>query len=127
MLYKMLLILSSVSLNAFAQLFIRKGMLKFGDVKLGLDQLLKLVVAVFTNGYLLAGMFCYGISILLWMAVLSKVNVSFAYPFSSIGYILATVLAYFWLQEPLTPQKIAGILVICAGAVILSYSPEVRG
>lgn len=120
----LLLILSSVSLNAFAQLFIRKGMLKIGSVSLAFDQLFNMVLAVFTNVYLLSGMFSYGISIILWMIVLSKVNVSLAYPFLSIGYIITTVLAYLFFNEPITFQKVLGIIIICIGVFILTQSKD---
>ena len=124
MFYNLSLILSSVALNAFAQLFIRQGMLKLGRISLNAEQIFNMVLAVFTNIYLLAGMFSYAISIILWMVVLSKVNVSIAYPFLSIGYIITAVLAYFFLQEPLTLQKIIGILIICLGVFILTRSGE---
>ena len=124
MFYNLSLILSSVALNAFAQLFIRQGMLKLGKISLNAEQIFNMVLAVFTNIYLLAGMFSYAISIILWMVVLSKVNVSIAYPFLSIGYIITAVLAYFILQEPLTLQKIIGILIICLGVFILTRSGE---
>ena len=124
MFYNLSLILSSVALNAFAQLFIRQGMLKLGKISLNAEQIFNMVLAVFTNIYLLAGMFSYAISIILWMVVLSKVNVSIAYPFLSIGYIITAVLAYFLLQEPLTLQKIIGILIICLGVFILTRSGE---
>ena len=120
----LLLILSSVSLNAFAQLFIRKGMLKIGSVSLAFDQLFNMVLAVFTNVYLLSGMFSYGISIILWMIVLSKVNVSLAYPFLSIGYIITTVLAYLFFNEPITFQKVLGIIIICIGVFVLTQSKD---
>ncbi|MBP3346219.1 MAG: EamA family transporter [Alphaproteobacteria bacterium] len=119
-----LLILSSVTLNALAQLFIRQGMIVRGKFAFGFEQVFSLVFGIFTNIYLLAGMFSYGISILLWMAVLSKVNVSLAYPFLSIGYIITAVLAYFIFNEPLTWQKIIGILIICVGVFVLSQSQE---
>ncbi len=124
MFYNLSLILSSVALNAFAQLFIRQGMLKLGKISLNAEQIFNMILAVFTNIYLLAGMFSYAISIILWMVVLSKVNVSIAYPFLSIGYIITAVLAYFILQEPLTLQKIIGILIICLGVFILTRSGE---
>ncbi len=124
MLHNIFLILSSVALNAFAQLFIRQGMLKIGKINLNAEQIFNMIISVFTNIYLLAGMFSYGISIILWMVVLSKVNVSVAYPFLSVGYIITAVLAYFFFQEPLTLQKIAGILIICLGVFILARSGE---
>ncbi len=117
-----LLILFSVSLNALAQLFIRQGMLQIGKVSLKLDQLWYMAWRSLTNWYLLGGMLCYAVSIITWMVVLSRVNVSLAYPFLSVGYIITAVLAYFILNEPLTLQKMIGIAVICLGVIILTYS-----
>ena len=118
------LILSSVFLNALAQIFIRQGMLKLGSVSFNMEQIWNMALSVFTNMYLLSGMFSYGISIILWMIVLSKVNVSLAYPFLSVGYVVPTVLAYLIFKEPLTVQKIFGIAIICLGVVILTYSKD---
>ena len=118
------LFLSSVFLNALAQIFIRQGMLKLGSVSFNMEQIWNMALSVFTNMYLLSGMFSYGISIILWMIVLSKVNVSLAYPFLSVGYVVTAVLAYLIFKEPLTVQKILGIAIICLGVVILTYSKD---
>ena len=118
------LILSSVFLNALAQIFIRQGMLKLGSVSFNMEQIWNMALSVFTNMYLLSGMFSYGISIILWMIVLSKVNVSLAYPFLSVGYVVTAVLAYLIFKEPLTVQNIFGIAIICLGVVILTYSKD---
>ena len=118
------LILSSVFLNALAQIFIRQGMLKLGSVSFNMEQIWNMALSVFTNMYLLSGMFSYGISIILWIIVLSKVNVSLAYPFLSVGYVVTAVLAYLIFKEPLTVQKIFGIAIICLGVVILTYSKD---
>ena len=118
------LILSSVFLNALAQILIRQGMLKLGSVSFNMEQIWNMALSVFTNMYLLSGMFSYGISIILWMIVLSKVNVSLAYPFLSVGYVVTAVLAYLIFKEPLTVQKIFGIAIICLGVVILTYSKD---
>lgn len=119
-----LLILSSVALNALAQLFIKQGMAKIGVVSLKLEQLWHMFLASFTNLPLISGMMCYAVSIVLWMVVLSKVNVSLAYPFLSVGYIITAILAYFLFNEPLTIQKCIGIAIICLGVVILTYSKD---
>ncbi len=119
-----LLILFSVSLNAVAQLFIRQGMLQIGKVSLRFDQLWHMAMKGLTNLYLMNGMLCYAVSIITWMVVLSKVNVSLAYPFLSVGYIITAVLAYFILNEPFTLQKMIGIAVICLGVIILTYSKD---
>jgi multidrug transporter EmrE-like cation transporter len=74
------------------------------------------------NLWLWGAMICYAVSILLWMAVLSKVEVSFAYPFLSIGYVVAALVGYQFFGESLSLTRIAGILVICVGVFLISRS-----
>lgn len=120
----LLLIIVSVLLNAFAQLFIRKGMLLIGSLNLNLQNLIALCFKILTNVFLLSGMICYAVSILLWMVVLSRVNVSIAYPLLSIGYIVTAIMAYFLFGEALTLQKIVGIVVICIGVWLMTQTGE---
>lgn len=117
-----ILILTSVLLNACAQLFIKKGMFNIGVVSLDATHLSGLLLKGVTNIPIMLGMLSYAISIITWMVVLSRVNVSLAYPFLSIGYIFTAIMAYAFFNEPMTIQKIIGIIVICIGVLILSSS-----
>jgi len=74
------------------------------------------------NLFLWGAMICYAVSIFLWMAVLAKVEVSYAYPFLSIGYVVASVVGYLWFNEALSLTRIAGIVVICIGVFLISRS-----
>jgi multidrug transporter EmrE-like cation transporter len=47
-------------------------------------------------------------------------DLSMVYPMVSIGYIAVAVASYFWLGETVTLVRWAGILVICAGVVMIS-------
>jgi drug/metabolite transporter (DMT)-like permease len=73
-----------------------------------------------SNRYLWAGLCSYALSIGLWLAVLSKVQVSVAYPMLSIGYIIAAVLGSVFLQESLTSCRMLGIGVISLGVLLIS-------
>ena len=115
-----ILILLSVLLNCAAQLLIRKGMLVEGEV--GMQNMLSHVGSMITNLWLWAAMLCYALSILLWMSVLSKVEVSYAYPFLSVGYVVSAVAGYALFNENLSPVRIAGIIVICIGVILISRS-----
>jgi multidrug transporter EmrE-like cation transporter len=72
--------------------------------------------------YLWFAMICYAVSIFLWMVVLSKVEVSYAYPFLSIGYVVASIAGYYFFNESLTPVRIIGIIIICIGVYLISRS-----
>ncbi len=110
------LILFSVLLNASAQLLLKKAMSQLGGLELSLHFALKALL----NPFLLAGMGVYAISILSWLIVLSKVQVSIAYPFLSIGFIFSAIVAYLAFGEALSGYKILGIALICLGLVFLT-------
>jgi drug/metabolite transporter (DMT)-like permease len=117
-----LLILANVSLNAGAQVLMRTGMLKVGEIGVSMPVLFKALPGMVSNGFLWMSLLCYGISIISWMIVLSRVEVSFAYPFLSVGYVVSAVVGYFFLNESITPIRIVGIAVICIGVFLIARS-----
>jgi drug/metabolite transporter (DMT)-like permease len=116
-----IVILSSVLLNASAQLSMRKGMLEVGQIS-SLDSFIHALPVMLTSLFLWLAIVCYGVSVILWMVVLSKVEVSFAYPFLSIGYVVSAVVGYLFMHEAVTPTRIAGIIVICVGVCLIARS-----
>lgn len=111
------LVLTSVSLNALAQVLLRKGM-TLGTLP-AISEVVALGWALASNVWLWAGMGCYALSIGLWMIVLSRMPVSAAYPMLSIGYIIATVLGFAFLGEQVGTARIIGIALICVGVTVI--------
>lgn len=118
----LLLIVVSVLFNAAAQLFLKKGMLLIGNIAVNMDGIVSMIPKLLINPFIWGGFGCYGISILLWLVVLSKVEVSYAYPFLSIGYIVTAFIGYFFFGESMGFYKVCGILVICFGIVLMYHS-----
>jgi len=116
------LILSSVSLNACAQIFLRKAASPLGSEALHPGHLFATALALVINPFLLLGMLCYAVSIAIWIAVLARVEVSVAYPFLSIGYVIVIAVGFFFLGENVTPLRVAGVTLICAGLICISQS-----
>ena len=115
-----LIILIAVSLNAIAQIFLRKSMMRFSDTEFNFNTIADWLPQIVTNYYLWYGMVCYGISIIVWLYVLAKTEVSYAYPFLSIGYVITAIAAYTLFDENLSITRIAGILIICLGVTLIS-------
>lgn len=112
------LVLVSVSLNALAQVVLRKAM-TVGTLPPA-HEVVALGFALASNLWLWAGMACYAASIGLWLVVLGRVEVSAAYPMLSIGYVIAAVLGLVFLGEQVGPMRIAGIALIGAGVVMIA-------
>jgi hypothetical protein len=64
----------------------------------------------------------YGVSVLTWIVGLSRVPVSQAYPMLSLGYVLTALIAWQWLNEPISAMRWAGIGVIIVGVWLVSRS-----
>jgi multidrug transporter EmrE-like cation transporter len=88
----------------------------------GMQTLRDSVASLVTSLPFWAGMLCYGASVCVWLAALSKAPVSTAYPMLSLGYIVVAVVSVLWLGETLSPAKVLGIALICAGVVLVSRS-----
>ncbi|MEH2054270.1 EamA family transporter [Nostoc sp.] len=114
------LILSGVFLNAFAQLFLKKGMLMIGYFDFSLVNISQIIFKVALNPFIILGLACYMFSVGLWLLVLSRVEVSFAYPFLSIGYIVTAIIGYAVFHENLSFNRLIGIFFICLGVVFIS-------
>lgn len=104
----LILILSSVFLNWIAQILLKLWMPSI-DFK---QNILKIFLDIFTNLYVLWWLFAYWISVLLWMYVLSKVDVSFAYPFLSLWFIFVMLTWMLWLWEAVNIYKILWMFFI---------------
>jgi drug/metabolite transporter (DMT)-like permease len=113
------LALISVSLNAAAQIVLRKAMLTHAPAP-SFGEPISLLWWLITNIYLWLGLGCYALSIGTWLVVLSRAEVSIAYPLLSIGYIIAAVLSVLLLGESLGPAKIGGIGLICMGVLLIT-------
>lgn len=114
------LILLSVLINTAAQLLLKQGMIRIGHFDFSWPKLFSIAFQVAANPYIVAGMFCYVASVAVWLLVLSRAAVSYAYPLISLGYITTSLAAWLLFNEPLSPTRILGILVIMAGVFLIT-------
>jgi multidrug transporter EmrE-like cation transporter len=117
------LILTGVGLNAIAQLLLKVATRPLaGFNEFNRDTLTSSIGMLFTNGPFWLGMICYGTSLCVWLAALSKAPVSVAYPMLSLGYVIVAAVSALWLGEDLSLAKAAGIALICGGVFLVSRS-----
>ncbi len=116
------LILAGVLLNAFAQILLKKGMLSIGYFEFNVQTFFPIIKKVTVNSYILSGLASYVISVAIWLLVLARVEVSYAYPFLSVGYVVVTLVGYFIFQENLSWMRVIAISVIVVGVLLLSQS-----
>ncbi|OQX60386.1 MAG: hypothetical protein B5M52_00220 [Helicobacteraceae bacterium 4484_230] len=85
------------------------------------DKIVFLVKLLF-DPWIFSGFLAAFIASFFWMAAMTKFDISYAYPFMSAAFVLVLILSVFLFQEPVSWQKIIGLLLIVSGIVITSRS-----
>lgn len=116
------LILFTVFTNAAAQIMLKKGMNAVGSFSFDLSNIASAFVKTMFNPYVFLGLCTFVISMLSHLVVLSRVDLSFAYPFLSLAYVVVAVYAYFVFKEDVNMIRFAGIALICFGTVLIARS-----
>lgn len=116
------LLLTGVLLNAVAQLCLKAGTTRVGEFAFSTENIIPIGWQLASQPYIMAGVFCYVISLVVWIMGLSRVPVSIAYPMLSIGYIISAVAAWYLFGESMTAQKMFGIGFIILGVYLVAKS-----
>lgn len=114
----MILILLSVVLGVFGQIFQKMGMKDIGKVDFQDIFSLKFF-SIVTQRYVFVGIVLYLLASVVWLVVLSKAEVSYAYPLIGLGYVFVAIFAKIFFNENLTLLRFVGILLISMGAYLV--------
>ncbi|MEZ4638891.1 MAG: EamA family transporter [Caldilineaceae bacterium] len=115
-------ILVSVILGAMGQIMLKKGMNTMGALTLSFDGLPMMLFRIATNPWVFFGLSIYLMSTVFWLTALSRVDLSYAYPFASLSYAVMLVAAWRLFDENINPLRMIGTLVVCLGVLLISRS-----
>jgi drug/metabolite transporter (DMT)-like permease len=88
-------------------------------LEIGLAGLFRKCVSV---PYIFIGFGIYGVSAILWLQVLSKLDISVAFPMVSTTYIGTLFVGRFIFDEPVNLFRVIGVLLICSGVCFVIRS-----
>ncbi len=120
------LILVSVTLAAIAQVTLKAGMnhvtdANGGQLALSGDSLKQIAAQV----WVWAGLAIFAVSAVLWLFALSRANLSFAYPFAALGYVIIVIASILFLNEHVQPITWVGMALIVGGILLIAQgSPQ---
>lgn len=115
------LIVVSVFLASVGQILLKHGMNMVGRITAAnLGNFSGLVFRTVSNPFVIFGFLIFGLSSVVWLAVLSRVNVSIAYPFASLAYFFVMVMSWFFLGERVTLLQWGGVSLIWLGLFVLT-------
>jgi len=108
-----ILLLSNIGLVVSGQTLIKQGVNKISDFRA--IPFMGFIVKSFTSPSIVGGIFLYVISTIIWLMLLSRINLSMAYPGLSIGYLIILGISWFYLKETVTLYQVIGVALIISG------------
>jgi drug/metabolite transporter (DMT)-like permease len=114
-----LYILISVLFSTVGQLLLKSGMNTVGSVTLSLNQLFPTLWRMAINPGVFFGLVIYGVGTIFWLAALSRAELSYAYPFASLSYVIMLAASWAMFDEKITLARIIGTVLICIGVLVI--------
>jgi drug/metabolite transporter (DMT)-like permease len=106
--------------NVIGNVTLSHGMRQVGSItRFDIEPYLR----AFVNGWVLIGVVVLAVWMLSELALLSRADLSFVLPVTSISYVLIAITGEFLLGEHISATRWAGILVITTGVVLVGETP----
>jgi drug/metabolite transporter (DMT)-like permease len=116
------LILVTVGLAVAGELLFKTGAMQIQSLDLSsLSSALGGFFRIVTTPAILLGFCCYGIGAVLWILVLTRLDLSYAYPMYALMYAIIPLAAHFVFREQIPLARWAGIALIVAGVLVVVW------
>jgi uncharacterized membrane protein len=113
-----LYILATIGFTVYGQLIIKWRIVQFGPLPTELVGKFKFLLGLLWDPAIFSGFAAAFVASLAWMAAVAKFDLSHAYPFMSLNFVVVLLLSGWLLSEPMTMQKAFGVGLIVLGTVI---------
>jgi drug/metabolite transporter (DMT)-like permease len=113
------LLLVSVLTSVAGQFFLKAGAIKLGRVSV--DNAVNHILSIITIPELLAGLTSYALGALVYILLLTRVNLSVAGPSISLVYVFSVLLGYLVFKESIPTSRLIGLSLIVAGVILIVW------
>jgi len=115
----LLLIVLTVIVNTTGQFVIKTGVNRIGHISIRED-LFGTIFRALTSWIIISGFGLYFISAIIWIIILSRAELSWAFPILSLSYVITVLISPVLLNESFSVQRLIGTIVICFGVFLVS-------
>lgn len=113
-------IVLTIVLTVYGQIAIKWQVLKAGALPEPLPEKIGFLLHLLLNPWIVSALLAAFLASFCWMAAMTKLQLSHAYPFMGLTFVLVLLGSGFFFQEPITTLKIAGVALIVLGLVVAS-------
>lgn len=119
---KILYIFGTIIFTVFGQLIIKWQMSKHQDLPALFFEKVLYLFMLFLNPWILTGFIFAFLAALCWMAAMTKFQLSYAYPFMGLNFVLVFIFSNVLFKEPVSFTKVIGLALIVLGIIVSSRS-----
>ena len=112
-------LLIGIVFSVTGELLLKRGMDLVGVLDLSPSAIVPMLFKTFTNPFILGGFVLLFTGSIFWLAVISRIPLSVAYPMLSLSYVAAVFLSALFFGEQLSFLRVGGVLVIMTGVVFV--------
>lgn len=112
-----LYILGTILFTVYGQIILKLRINIYGNLPTKIVDTLIFLLKLYLDPFILSGFLAAFLAALCWMAAMTKFELSFAYPFMSINFILVLIISTILLGESITIGKILGLILIIGGII----------
>jgi uncharacterized membrane protein len=106
---------------------LKRGLEQVGEVqRISVPEILRVVRGGLANGNIYLGTFFELLFFIALLILMSKGDVSFIWPLTSLGFVITPIAAHFYLREQVGLLRWAGIVLIMMGAATITWSEHVK-
>src|SRR5262245_49960954 len=121
------ILIAGLIFEAVGVVFLSKGLKQIGEAsQINFGEVSRLVVRGATNGNVLLGVAFEAVFFGTLLYLMSRWDVSFVWPLTSLGFVLTTLAAKFILHENVSVVRWSGVCLIVAGAALITYSKQLE-
>ena len=113
-----LYILLTILLTVYGQIVIKWQVLKAGALPEATSDKIAFLLQLLLNPWIVSAFAAALLASVFWMAAMTKLQLSHAYPFMSLAFVLILIASGLFFHEAITPLKIAGIVLIVLGIIV---------
>ena len=114
------LIISTILITVYGQLIVKWRVSQAGSLPLGLPDKAAFFGRLLLDPWIISVLFVTPLAALCWFAAMTKYQLSYAYPFMSLAFVLVLILSAVLFHETVNIAKVAGVLLIVVGIIVAS-------
>ncbi len=119
-----ILLAATIALSVCGQLLLKWQVGRTGAAPSDMRGLALHVGKLLFNPWILAGLGAAFLASILWMLALTKLDLSEAYPYTALAFVLILLASYVFFGEPLSIGKVMGTGLIVCGIIVLAITSD---